>query len=199
MNTLGLYAPGDTPLHRLPAGVKLATLAVAVFAVVLLGQIWVALTACCLAVVLYALGGLAVPHLWRTVRPLLPFLLLIAVFQVTTAGWEVALRVCAQLTFAVLLAGLLTLTTRVSAMLALFERLLRPLRLVGGDPERAALVLALTVRAIPMVATAVAASRAAYTARGLRRSPHRMVVPVIVGLIRSAEAMGEAMVARGID
>jgi len=36
-------------------------------------------------------------------------------------------------------------------------------------------------------------------ARGLRGGAHRMVVPVIVNLIRSAEALGLALSARGLD
>ncbi len=196
---LGLYVPGDSAVYRIPVGAKLLGLFGAVTAVIVVGHPWTAAAAALGCALLYPLCGLPPRYAWRTLRPVLPFLALIALFQAFTGDWQVALRVCAQLAVAVLLSGLVTLTTRVSEMLALFERLARPLRFVGVRPERVALVLALTVRAIPMVASAWRASREAYLARGLRGRPHLMVVPVIVGLVRSAEAMGEAMTARGVD
>lgn len=199
MTLLGGYVPGESPVHRAPAGAKLLVLLSAVTAILAVRDLRLLAGAVLLAVALYAVAGLGPRHVWRTVRPLLIFLAVLVLFQGLVSGIEVAARVCAQLSAMVLLGGLLMLTTRVSAMLALFERLLRPLARVGVDPQRAALVLALTMRAIPLAAEAWRRSREAYLARGLRRHPHRLVVPVIVSLIRSAEAMGEALVARGLE
>ncbi|MFC4560660.1 energy-coupling factor transporter transmembrane component T family protein [Nocardiopsis mangrovi] len=199
MSMIGLYVPGTSPGHRLPAGAKLLALLAVVTAIVAAANLWVALAAVLAALLLHPLCGLGPRAAARTLRPLLPFLAVIAAFQVLAGDGPAAARVCAQLAAAVLLSGLVTMTTRVSEMLALFERLARPLRFAGVRPERVALLLALTIRSIPMAASAWRASREAYIARGLRGRPHLMVVPVIVGLIRSAEAMGEALTARGID
>lgn len=199
MTVLGLYQPGDSLAHRTPAGVKLLVLCCVVTAVLVFGTLWVAVGGAAASALLYPLCGVHVRYVWRMLWPLLPFLVLIVVFQVLTGDPWAAVRTCAVLCLAVLLSGLVTLTTRVSTMLALFERLAGPLRHVGVRPDRVALVLALTIRAIPMVAAAWQDSREAYLARGLRGRPHLMVVPVVVGLVRSAEAMGEAMTARGLD
>ncbi len=199
MSVLGFYQPGDSLAHRAPPGVKLLALFGVVTLVLVFGDLRVAAGATIVAALLYPLCGLRPRHVWRTLRPVLPFLALIVCFQALTGDPQVALRTCGQLSAAVLLAGLLTLTTRTSAMLATFERAARPLRFVGLRHERLALVLALTIRAVPMVATAWRSARDAYLARGVRGRPHLMVVPVIVGLIRSAEAMGEAIIARGLD
>ncbi|MBB6170569.1 biotin transport system permease protein [Nocardiopsis mwathae] len=199
MNAIGLYVPGDSPLYRLPAGAKLLVLMAVVTVVIAAGNVWVAAGAAAAAASAYPLCGLSPRYVWRMLRPVLPFLVVIAAFQGLLGDWPTAARVCAQLAAAVLLAALVTLTTRVSEMLALFERLAHPLRHAGVRPDRVALVLALTIRSIPMVEAAMRASREAYRARGLRGRPHLMVVPVIVGLIRSAEATGEAMAARGIE
>lgn len=74
---------------------------------------------------------------------------------------------------------MVTLTTRVAGMPELFERLARPLRAFGVRPERVALVLALTIRSVPMALTAWRQAREAYVARGLSRRQHQqhMVVP----------------------
>ncbi|MDA0563205.1 energy-coupling factor transporter transmembrane protein EcfT [Streptomonospora sp. S1-112] len=195
----GLYVPGDSWLHRAPAGAKLLVLVAAVSAVVAAANLPAALAAAGAAVALHPLCGLGLRPVWRTLRALAPFLALIALFQLVAGDAPAAARLCAQLAGAVLLSGLVTATTRVSAMLTLFERLARPLAVVGADPRRVGLVLALTIRCIPMVAESWRASREAYIARGLRGRPHVLVVPVVVGLLRSAEAMGEALTARGID
>ncbi|XVQ06642.1 energy-coupling factor transporter transmembrane component T family protein [Spirillospora sp. CA-255316] len=199
MNTVGVYVPGDTLLHRLPAGAKLLALLVVITATLFIRDPAVALAATALACLAYPAGRVGLVHLARTARGLLPFLALILVFQVVTAGWRTALVLAAQLFIAVALAGLVTLTTRVAEMLELFERLARPLRVFGVRPERVALVLALAIRSVPMALTAWQSARDAYVARGLTRRPHQVVVPVIVSLIRSAEAIGEAISARGMD
>jgi biotin transport system permease protein len=199
VNAAGLYVPGRSAAHRLPAGAKLAVLLAAVTVVVAAGHTGLALAAAAAAAALYPLCGFGPRRVGRVLRPLLPFLAAIALFQGLAGEPEAAARVCAQLTAAVLLSGLVTLTTRVAEMLDLFERLARPLRLAGVRPERVALLLALTLRSLPLAASAWRAAREGYTARGLRGRPHLMVVPVVVGLIRSAEALGEALTARDID
>ncbi|KUP95820.1 energy-coupling factor transporter transmembrane component T family protein [Thermobifida cellulosilytica] len=198
MNTIGLYVPGTSLPYRIPAGAKLLVLLGVVTVLLVLGDPWVSLGAAAAVVLLYPLFGLA-GHLWHAFRPVLLFLAVVAAFHLLLTDAQTAVRVCSQLAAAVLLAGLVTRTTRVSEMLALFERLARPLRRVGVRPERVGLVLALTIRCIPMVAQSWRTSREAYLARGLSGGAHRMVVPVIVNLIRSAEALGAAMNARGID
>ncbi|MFE9242457.1 energy-coupling factor transporter transmembrane component T family protein [Nocardiopsis sp. NPDC006938] len=199
MSAIGLYVPGSGPLHRVPAGPKLLGLLVAGTALVVAGNAWVSLGTLAVSLVLYPLVGLRPRRALAVVRALWPFLLAIGAFQALFGAWEEGVRLCAQLSALVLLANAVTLTTRVREMLDLFERLARPLRHVGADPDRIALVLALTVRSIPMVAAAWRAAREGYRARGLSGRPHLLVVPVIVQLLRMADATGEALVARGID
>lgn len=199
VNVVGVYVPGNSWLHRMPAGAKTLALIVVVTVAVLVNNLWILGGGLLGVVALYLSARLSLGTIARAVRPLLVFLAILALFQGLFSGWDVAARVSLQLAVMVLLGVLLSLTTPVSAMLALFERILTPSRFIGVDPSRAALVLALAIRAIPMAAQAWQRSREAYLARGLRGRPHRLVVPVIVSLIRSAEAMGEAMAARGVD
>lgn len=200
MSVVGLYVPGRGPLHRIPAGPKLLTLLVLGVVLIVAANPWAALVTLLLAVLLYPIADLGTRRALAVLRALWPFLLAIGVFQALFVGqWIEGVRLCAQLAALVLLANAITLSTRVKEMLDLFERLSRPLRHVGVNPGRVALVLALTIRSIPMVATAWAAARDGYRARGLRGRPYLLVVPVIVHLLRMAEATGEALVARGID
>jgi biotin transport system permease protein len=199
VSTVGLYVPGTGFLYRIPAGAKLLALLLVGVGLVVWADPRVAVGALAAAFALYPLAGLPLGRAWSALRALSPFLLAIGLFQVLFADWQTALRLCAQLAALVLSANLVTLTTRVRAMLDLFERMARPLRHVGANPDRIALVLALTVRSIPMAASAWQAAREAYRARGLSGRPHLLVVPVIVQLLRMADATGEALVARGVD
>lgn len=199
MNTLGLYIPGEGLLYRSSAGAKLAGLLAVCVAVVALAHPWVSVGVLVGAVLLYPAVGLPLRRVLGVLRGLWPFLLVIGLFQAVFGDPLTAVRLCSQLLGLVVLANAVTLTTRVREMLDLFERLARPLARFGVPPERVALVLALTIRSIPMVAAAWRAAVEGYRARGLSGRPYLLVTPLIVQLFRMAEATGEALVARGID
>lgn len=186
-------------LHRAPAGAKLAGLGALVTGVLLLGDP-VAVGAAVLGTVgLYGSAGLGPSVLWRQVRPLRWAVAALAVFQTVTSGWETATVVVGKLLLTVALAALLTLVTPTSDLLDVIELCLRPLRVVGASPERAALVLALAMRAVPVVAGLAAQVRDAQRARGLGGSVQAYAVPLVVRSLQHADALGEALVARGID
>ncbi len=196
---IGLYQPGSSLLHRLPAAWKLFGMLLAIIGVVLLGALWQLGVAVVAVAAGFVAAGIpprtAMAQLW----PLRWFLLIIAVFQVVVAGPERAAMVCGTLLVTVAIAALVTLTTRVSDMLDVGQRLLGPFRRVGVDPDRAALVLALTIRCIPLMVEIVGAVSQARKARGVGFSLRALVVPSVVRALRRADAIGDALTARGVD
>jgi biotin transport system permease protein len=195
MNT---YMPGRSWLHHLPAGVKLLGLAVAMGAVLAVGSpVGIAVGAAA-TVTLYMSAGL-VGSLPAQIWPLRWLAIVLGAFQWLTSGWPTALVVTGRLLLAVALAALVTLTTRVVDLLEVLERMLRPLHRVGVDSERVALVLALAIRAVPVVAGLAGEVRDAQRARGVRVSVRAYAVPLVVRSLRHADALGEALVARGLD
>lgn len=196
---IGLYRAGTSPLHRAPAGVKLACLAAVTTALV----VWRAPAAVAAAGVLvvagYLLARLPLTAAAQQVRPLRWFVLLLVPLQWAAGGWRAVVVVVGTLAVTVAAAGLVTLTTRVSALLDVLERLIRPLRCLGVDPERVALVLALAVRAVPVLADTFDQARDARRARGLERSPRALLVPLVLRTLRHADRLGEALAARGVD
>ncbi len=195
MNT---YVPGSSWLHRASAGAKLLGLAAGMAAVLFVHSPAGVAVAAGLTVLLYASVGLAraVPS---QVRPLRWLVLALGLFQTLTAGWTVAVVVTGRIVVAVVLAGLVTLTTRVADLLDVFQRMLRPLRRVGVESERVALVLALAIRTVPVIAALAAQVRDAQRARGLRAGPRAYAVALVVRSLRHADALGEALAARGLD
>ncbi len=195
---MSTYRTGRSWLHRAPAGGKLLGLAVAMVAVLMVGSPAGLAVAAALTVLLYASTGL-VAALPGEVWPLRWLVGVLVAFQWITAGLTAAVVVTGRLVVAVAAAALVTLTTRVIDMLDVFERGLRPLRRLGVDAERVALVLALAVRAVPVVTGLAAEVRDAQRARGLGASPRAYAVPLVVRSLRHADALGEALVARGLD
>ncbi|MBE3074508.1 MAG: energy-coupling factor transporter transmembrane protein EcfT [Actinobacteria bacterium] len=193
------YQPGTSLLHRSGAGVKL--LGLLVFSTVLVA--WqspvTVLVGFVLVVGLYAVGGFGVRTLVSQVWPLRWIVLFLIPFQWWTAGWQVAVGVVGTLVVAVVGAALISLTTRVTDLLDVIARLLEPARAIGVDPDRVALLLALTIRAVPVIAGTLQEARDARRARGLERSTRALVTPIVVRTIRHADRVGDALAARGID
>jgi len=198
-STIGLYRPGTSLLHRLPAGVKVETLVVAgVFSILVRTP---AQTAGAMAVVLvaYVAGRIPLRVLWQTVRPVLWVLVPVAVFQVMVVGWERAVVIVGVVVTLVLLAGLVTLTTRTSDLVEVVVRWSRHVRFLGANPERIGLMLNLAIRGVPLVVELAEEVRDAQHARGKAVSPRAFAVPLIVGALRRAEEIGDALAARGVD
>jgi biotin transport system permease protein len=196
---IALYLPGTSLLHRARAGVKLLGLVV----LALLISLWphtaitVALTGA-LVIGLYA-GALFPPG--------------VLLRQLWLAKWIIVLMVATQLIFLtpwdamvntvrvvaiVLLAGLLTLTTRSEELLSALEAALRPLALLGVDARRVGLTLSLTLAMLPVVADLARRVREAQQARRVRIG-YRAVVPILVLALRHADDVADALSARGAD
>lgn len=199
MNPLGLYVPGDSPVHRLPAAVKLLLLvALGVASVFLRAPVPVG-GAIVIVIACYAVAGLSPVVAIRQVWPMRWILVFILAFQWWVRWWQSAVVVVGVIAVLVMAAALVTLTTRTSALVDVLVSVCRPLRVVGVDPDRVGLVIALAIRSVPIVAGFATQIRDAQRARGARPSPRAYAAPLIVRSLRHADAVGEALAARGLD
>lgn len=206
MSGLGLYRPGATVLHRAGAGGKLlALLAAGVLAGVagaLTGAPQLALSgALALAgAIAWLVARLPVSLLRPALAPFGVLLVALAAVQWWSRGPEAAAGTAARLVGLLLLAVMVSATTRVSAILDAVIAALGPLRRLGVPTERIGLAVALAIRAIPVLAGGMRRAREARIARqapgGLRGLPG-LAVPTVVSAMRTADAMGDALVARG--
>jgi len=196
---IGCYLPGSSPVHRAPAALKLLLLLAAGACAALLGRPWQVGTALLVVLVGYHLAGVGGRVVLDQVRPLLWLLGFVAVFHLLVSGWPRAVVVVGRVLVLVLLAGLVTVTTRTSALIDVVVSVTRPLRRVGVDPERLGLLLAMGIRSVPVVVGLAQEVRDAQRARGLTASPRAFAVPLVVRSLRHADAFGEALVARGVD
>lgn len=196
---IGLYVAGESLLHRARPGVKLLALLALTTLLVALPRVSVVAVGAVLVAVVALAAGLGVRGLARLLWPLRWMVLVLTPLQVWLAGWEHAGVVVGGLVVAVTAAGVVSATTRVADMTDALMRGLRPLRRLGVDTERVGLVLALTIRAIPVVTDALRLVREARRARGMRLTPDTLLAPLLVRTIRHADRVGEALAARGVD
>ena len=199
MTPLGLYVPGTSLVHRAPAGLKLVVMVAAGIASVFYRAPWQVAAALTVVLLAYGVAGLSARTVVRQVRPLLWVGLATAGFHVMVNGWERAVVVVGVLAVLLLLAALVTLTTRTTDLVDAVVSACRPLRAVRVDPERVGLMIALGIRCVPVVVGLAEDVRDAQRARGLTASPRAFAVPLIVRSLRHADALGEALAARGLD
>jgi len=193
-----LYVPGNTWLHRAPAGLKLGLLLAAGIGLFLLHDVRPLALAAGVALLLLWRSGATVSHVWRQTRGMLLIALVVMAFTAYFDGPERAAIVVLRLLALVFLALAVTLSTRSADLLDVCERALRPLDALGWtDSARISLALSLSLRFIPEIFRRYEEIREAQAARGLRANPVRLIVPLIVATLKSADVIAEAIDARG--
>ncbi|PWG65730.1 energy-coupling factor transporter transmembrane component T family protein [Spiribacter halobius] len=193
----GLYVPGPSPVHALPAGAKLLALMLLGTVAFAVPSLPVTVAGATVVAALYPLGRVPVAAVWHQARNLAPLLALIALAQAWFDGPTAAALTVARVLGLVWAAGLVTATTPFSEMMAVLERVLAPLRRLGVAPARIAFALTMAVRFVPMLQGMIEEARAAQAARGLRRNPLALAVPLTIRALRLSDRVAEAVEARG--
>lgn len=194
--TLGLYVPRESPLHRLRPAPKLVAVLVAGVVVFWVRDWRVLLALLALTLSLYGLARLGWRASWVQLRPSLGVLLFLFVVQSLLADVESGAVTVLRFGVLLLLSSLVTLTTRVSDLLAALERAMQPLARVGVNPAKVSLAVSLTLRFIPVVVQTVNDVRDAQRARGIEKNMVALTVPVIVRTLKMADDVADAIEAR---
>jgi biotin transport system permease protein len=195
---IGLYSPGTSFIHRTPTLLKLFLLSLCVMLIGTSPDPRLVTGAGAGVLLLFLFARVPVRAAAAQIAPILLILLVAVPIQGLLSGWAVAALMAGRLLVAVALAALFTMTTTVTAVLEAFQTLLRPFgRFI--DADRVGLLVALTIRCIPLVADIVREVFEARTARGTQGSLLSIAVPVVVRSLYAADALGEALVARGLD
>ena len=195
---LTLTSPVETPFDRWPAGLKLAGLLVISSTVFAIQNPWMlgAALAGTMALHLFGGGRLLVYGL-QLLRPLWPFAVLIAAWHLWRDTPGIGLVVLLRMATAVMFANLVTMTTRLDDMIAVITQLAAPLAVVGLPPRRLAMALALAIRFVPELMQSADRLGTAWRARSARRPMHRLLAPLTLSAIDTADHVAEALRARG--
>ncbi len=193
---ISLYISRITWLHRIPAGAKLAGLAIASMIALPVGS-WAVLALACAAVIsIYlTLGRPGTERLW-SLRLLLPLVLGIGLFQALVMSWEAAWLSVFRILFMVMLADLVTASTPMQDMMRVVLPLFAPFRLIGLRPKALALSVALVIRFIPVLAAQWSAQSDAWRARSGRRPGYKLIIPFISRALARTDQIAESIAAR---
>jgi len=184
---LSLYTPGTSVVHRAPAGLKLALLAVGSVVVMVIPSPVAAGVGLAVVVAGYVLARLPVGMVVRAMRWVLVLVAVIAGAQWLVTSAAVAALVALRILTLVLGATLVTYTTRTTDLIDAFGRFL---------PATVGLAIALALRFIPVLTDEAAHIREARAARGVR-SRAGSLVPLVIRTVRMAGSVGEALEVRG--
>lgn len=195
---LTLTCPVETRWHPRPAAAKLLLLAAATVAIFSAPGLGGAAAALAAAAALYLAEGLRFARYGlRMLRPLWPFVAVLAVWHGATGSPAEGAAIAARMLAAVGLANMVTMTTRLDDMIAVVERLAAPLARLGLAPRRLAVAIALMVRFTPVVLARMNALAEAWRARSARRPNWRLVLPTLLVALDDADHVAEALRARG--
>lgn len=189
--------PGPSWLHSLNAGPKLLALAACsllLFPVsdprVLGGALLVVLGG-------YASLGRRGAAALAGLKSLLPVLLLVFAAHVFLGTAASGLVVVLRLTALILLAYLVSLTSRMDAVIDAIRPLFRPLHRIGLSDRRIALAIALVLRFVPVLAGLGGQLSDAHRARSGRPGRLKVVAPLCLQALNAADHVAEALAARG--
>jgi biotin transport system permease protein len=195
---LTLTSPVETWAHPLPAGAKLAALALATTVLFSLTGVLALALAFLATLGLVATGGKSFASaVLRLLWQLWPFVAVVAAWHLWIGEVAGGTVIILRLMTAVTLANVVTMTTRLSDMIAVFQWLARPLAVLGLSPRRLALAFALVIRFIPVMLGHLARITDAWSARSHRRPRWRVLVPATLAALDDADRAAEALRARG--
>lgn len=193
----GSYVPGHSVVHRAPLGLKFAAVLAVGVSTALLPDWRAGVVLLGVVLLCHVLAGLGPNRVLRTLRPVLPVLVVLFAFQWWSQDAQIAGRLVLGISACYLAAGIVTGTTRPSALVDGVVRMARPLRR-WLEPEVVGIAVAVMFRSIPWIAGAFGDVQEAARARGLDRNPRAIVLPVVIHTVAYARTTGEALAARGL-
>ena len=195
---VGVYQPGATVMHRLPAGAKLLGLTLLSLAIVLVRSMPASFVFLAVVLTLALMARVRLGTLARAARVVLLMAVFVAALQWWWYGRDKAIETLVDLVTLSLAAVVVSATTPVNAMLDGFIRWIGPLRRVGVDPERVALTIGLAIQALPGTIALALETRDAARARGLGAHPRAYLTPFVIRVVARAHETGDALHARGL-
>lgn len=195
---LTLTSPVETWAHPLPAGPKMAALALWTVILFSLDSL-PALAGATLAVALLirSVGASFARTSARMLWPLWPFAALAGVWYLAKGDPAGGAAIILRMLAAIAAANAVTMTTRLSDMMAVITRIARPLGALGLSPRTLALAVALVIRFVPVMLQRMTQIRDAWCARSPRRPGWRALVPTLLAALDDADHVAEALRARG--
>jgi biotin transport system permease protein len=194
-----LYVEGTSFLHRMSVRAKLAGLMLFGLALFVVDNSFVLGFALLITATLYLRLGLGVTEAFRRLRPVLITIAFFALVNIFVLSPHEALVSTVRLLAILFLAASVTATTTIADFIAAITALLLPLERLGlMKASDGGLAFGLVLRFVPEIANRYEMLKEAHAARGLVLRPHRIIGPLIISTLKEADAIAQAIDARGI-
>ena len=196
-----ILSPGrvsGSRIHHLPVGARLLLLCGFGTGLFFVGDWRYMAGVLVVALSLYAIAGIPFSRILAQMKPLAWVLVPLFLFQGISESWPLAALIVLRIGALVLLAALVTMTTRSDALIEAIERALRPFSCIGVDPSKVGLAFSLALRFLQVIGRQVSEVRDAQRARGLGRNPIALALPLIVRTLKAADEVADAIDARTV-
>lgn len=188
---ISFYRPGTSPLHLLSVGWKLLGLTVSLLALAIYGKNQTGAIVGVIAVIgLYQLAGIGLSELLKQLWRIKFLVAIVALPQLIFNGIVQGAYNSVAVIVGVLLASLMSLTTKTADLVDLLQRITRS--------RSFALLIALSINSIALVLGFSNSISEASLARGVKPNPVRQIVTLFVVSLRYADDYAEALAARGV-
>ena len=221
--TIGQYFPGESVIHRIDPRFKI------VLTIIYIVMLFTGDSALCLTIgALYtfiAIGLSKIPlnMFWKSVKPLLPFLLITAVInlmlvrtgdtlwhwrfiRITEDGLNISAYMIVRIVLLIMGTSILTYTTSPITLTDAIERLLSPLKKLHFPVHELAMMMSIALRFIPTLIEETDKIISAQKARGaeidtgsfITRAKNliSILVPLFISAFRRADELATAMECR---
>lgn len=223
--TLGVYLPGKSFIHSLDPRTKIVAAAI-IITLLLFSRSYPAFALSALFIAaLIILSGIPAGYAMRGLKPMLPVLVIMWVFQLflfkdpeavvyfqwwifeaTEAGLQMGNLIILRVLFLFTVTTFLTLTTSVVSLTDGLESLLKPLRSIGLPSQELVMTLVIALRFVLILAEELEKIIKAQMARGVAfdrgnfvqktRKIFPVFLPLFIGAFKRAEELIVAMDAR---
>lgn len=193
-----LTLPYSTWANAVPAGYKLAVLAVVGIITAPIHSLAVYGVGITIVLALYfSLGLKAAMFGFRLMKPFWFILALVFIYHLVFGDPFEGAAITAKIAFLILLANFVTMTSKLSDMADAVLKFLTPLRRFGIPVDKIALSFALVLRFIPQFFILGMMLRDAWRMRSTKGASWRLLLPFTLNIIDDSERVAEALRARG--
>ena len=193
-----LHVEGTGWLYRLSPRIKLIALAAFSIGLFLTRDPLLLVAGLCLALFVLSQAHLGWRETILRLRPVLLTIIVIALFSfllISALDATIALLRLSALTF---LATAITASVSISQFMDEITFALRPLEKIGlAKAADVGLAVGLVIRFVPEVVNRYETLRDAHRARGIEAKLHTILVPLIIMTLKDADAIADAIDARG--
>jgi biotin transport system permease protein len=195
---LTLSIAGNSWAHKLPVGLKLLVLSLMTVALFPQTSVMLQVIVCLAILALYlTVGRSFTAQGLQSLRPLAWFVILVMLFHMFLRDIDGGIVVVLRMLILVALANFVTMTSKLSDFISLFEWLLTPFVRFGVNIVAISLAIAMVIRFTPIFIARGSALSQSWRARSSKRVGWRIILPLGLAALDDASHVETALRARG--